>query len=275
MKSSWDENVWGRDPGPKGGPRETAVQAPLPLQTPPRTHPWQDASCVPLHGSPGEQCQMDEQRKKDVHLQNRSISPKEVPAFWPSPWGDSLFRVRNREVGLAPPDGPFCCSGSFYRQRKCSHLRMSMCEEQQSMSGWPRNWGPGLCHASAQGTGASCINKAHYFAFYTVLLQTRPSTILWMSRWKEPRRMACRGLLTYSREWRPQGQAAGQAGALGPSHLKLVTSWDTIPAGTQSSPGRVLCWTGFCRGQDGGGTTQQSCCWISVQSLLSKMTSLS
>lgn len=40
--------------------------------------------------------------------------------------------------------------------------------------------------------------------------------------------------------------------------VQAIPRWR--PAGTQSSPGRVLCWTGFCRGQDGGGTTQQSCC---------------
>lgn len=86
--------------------------------------------------------------------------------------------------GPNPTNGPFCCSGSFCRKRKCSHLWQSMCEEQQSTSGWPRNWGRGMQEAPVPwaeawpGLCPFCLAKIRHTISHFTASFYRPDKVL-------------------------------------------------------------------------------------------------
>lgn len=86
--------------------------------------------------------------------------------------------------GPNPTNGTFCCSGSFCRKRKCSHLWQSMCEEQQSTSGWPRNWGRGMQEAPVPwaeawpGLCPFCLAKIRHTISHFTASFYRPDKVL-------------------------------------------------------------------------------------------------
>lgn len=102
-------------------------------------------------------------------------------------------------------------------------------------------------------------NKTHYYQFYSVLLQAQTQYYPLNVKMKRIQNL----VIVYRQEWRPRREAAGQAECSGSK-----SSQTGYHSSTQSlSPGRVLCWMGFCLGHDGmgwGGTEQQFSCRINV-----------